>query len=104
MARTNKSKLERYNGALDAFREELAIELLNRINARTPYRSGYMLSRNDVSIDASGNIVFRNDAPYFDFVNNGTELQPPQRIVESVLLEKEDMAKLAWERALARAR
>ena len=99
----NRKKLEQLRDALGFFNEEFAGELKKSFDQKTPVRSGYMLSRNNVQVQ--GAIVsLTNDAPYFDFVNNGTEHQPAQRMVELTMLEVPQIAEKAMKRAKARAR
>ncbi|WP_337861465.1 HK97-gp10 family putative phage morphogenesis protein [Nitrososphaera sp.] len=71
--------------------KKIAPPALEHANSLTPVRTGYLRSRNQVSVDGK-TLTLGNDAPYARLVHDGTSRQMPQPFISPV---REELARLA---------
>lgn len=83
---------------LRKFKEEYAIEFQQRLEAKTPVRSGDMKKGWGNTIKQEGFEVW-NTQDYAGYVNYGTPYQAPQRMIERTAAEGEAIAKVAARKA-----
>ena len=86
------------NTRLKNFRREFGMELIERVKQRTPVLTGEMqrgwgfeMRKDDIEI--------YNVAPHSAYVEYGTPNMAPRAPLRTTLLEAEDIAKVAAERA-----
>jgi len=86
-----KSKLRR-------FKEEYAVEMLERIRARTPVLSGALKGGWGQTQRQDGFEIY-NTQDYAGYVEYGTVHMAPRAMIRTTLVEKEQIKEVAFEKA-----
>lgn len=87
-----------YRTRLRNFRNEFGKEAINRMIPLTPVRTGLLQASYEYKLNQQ-DIEFLNNAPYAYFVEYGTEKIAPRAMMRTALLEADDIAEVAMERA-----
>ncbi len=83
---------------LRRFKEEWAIECMERIKEKTPEKSGRLKESYFVQQKKDG-FDLGSVEDYFTYVEHGTSKMRPRRMVGRTLLEEEEITAIAIERA-----
>ena len=83
---------------LRRFKQEFAVEMLERIRARTPVETGALKGGWGQTQRQEGFDIW-NTQDYAGYVEYGTIHMAPRGMIRTTLMEKEDIAKVAKERA-----
>lgn len=83
---------------LKRFKQEFGMEFTERVQQKTPVRSGHLQKMWGFTIKAK-DIEVWNAAPYASFVENGTPEMEPHRMLARTVLEKDEITELAIQRS-----
>ena len=98
MSVKNSSVIIDLQTRLRKFKTEYALEFKERLEAKTPVRTGALKNSYVIKQKQTG-FQIESIEDYFGYVNNGTPFQRPQRMVERTLAEKDSIAEVAAQRA-----
>lgn len=80
------------------FKQEYGIEFMARVKEKTPVESGELQGAWGFTMKAE-DIEIYNVAEYAEFVENGTPKMAPRGMLRATMLEAEDIARVAAEKA-----
>jgi len=80
------------------FKREFGMEFLERVKAKTPVRTGHLQNSWGFT-ETKTDIEIYNTAEYAEYVEYGTERMEPRAMLRATLLEREQIAEVAAERA-----
>jgi len=80
------------------FQEEVILEFMVRVKARTPVRTGH-LQNSWGAIKRQSDVEIYNTADYAEHVEYGTDRQAPRGMLRATLLEMPEIMAIAAERA-----
>jgi hypothetical protein len=83
---------------LRKFKQEYGMEFMERVKARTPVRSGHLQNSWGFDMKAT-DISIYNVADYASYINDGTPYIQPHRMLETTMLEHDDIAAVAAQKA-----
>lgn len=92
------TKIDEIIAKLGKFEEEFAKEFVNRVKIKTPVLSGKLQDGWDYTIN-TGSIDISNSEDYAKYVEFGTVKQPPKAMVQTTMLEVDQIAEIAKEKA-----
>lgn len=99
---SKKGEIDKFNVDLETrlkkFKEEFGIELLERVRARTPVRTGDLKGGWGFQMRQESIDIY-NTKDYAGYVEFGTEKMAPRAMLRTSLLEKEQIAEIAKEKA-----
>lgn len=85
------------------FKEEFGMEFMERVKSRTPVRTGHLQNSWGFTMKKT-DIEIYNTAEYAAYVEYGTEHIEPRGMLRATLLEVEQIAEVAKERAEAKSK
>lgn len=80
------------------FKQEFAMEFQSRVEERTPVLTGALKKGWLTKLTQTG-FTISNIQPYASYVENGTEKMAPRAMIATTLVEKDQIAKIAKEKA-----
>jgi hypothetical protein len=83
---------------LRKFKQEYGMEFMERVKARTPVRTGHLQNSWGFDMKAT-DISIYNVADYASYINDGTPYIQPHRMLETTMLEHDDIAAVAAQKA-----